>query len=191
MSTSTAPSYSAWKRKTVEAKPVNIASFTDFPDLSEAPLKKKDVFAGISLADRLKETIAEEEAAQIRRMKREEKEEAWLRANCVALPLKGYTGRTNPPPVEGEEDTRSWMHELDAEPVIVMPPFRPASLLQQQQLNKLKKLQRQVEEDNYRWQVTSNFEEEMDRASLPSLPEDEETYAEGNDEDCSSFDNHE
>lgn len=169
---------------------MNIASFTDFPDLTETPLKKKDVFAGISLADRLKETIAEEEAAQIRRMKREEKEETWLRANCVALPLKGYKGPRNPPPQEDEEDTRVWMHELDVEPISVMPSFRHASLLQQKQLTKLKKVQLQIEEDNYRWQVSSDVDDEVDRVSLPSLPGDDDEFTEAH-EDDSRFDNHE
>jgi hypothetical protein len=187
----TTTTYTAWKKKTVEAKPVNIASFSDFPDLVATPTKKKDSLAGISLASRLKETIAEEEAAQTRRMKREEKEEAWLRANCVSLPLKGYKGRTAPPPSEEneeEKERRVWMHENDI--YVPMPMFRPKSVREQQRIAKMKKLQTQIEEANYTWQVSSEIEEMSDHESVSNDPLPEEEEMESAEED-STLHNHE
>lgn len=192
-----AKTYTSWKKKTVEAKPVNIASFTDFPDLGLTPVqaKKKDVLAGISLANRLKETIAEEEALQTRRMKREEKEEAWLRANCVSLPLKNYKGptsqlntNTNTPTDDTTDEYRTWMHEEDVH--VPMPMFRSKSVLEAQRIAKLRKLQLESEERNYSWQLSREYEEEDDRVSIgtPTAAEDDTMNPE---EDDSTFDNHE
>lgn len=117
-----AGSYRSWKQKQKEEvkKEVNIASFSDFPDLVQSG-PKKTVFEGNSLASKLKEVIAaEEEAAIQKRLKKGETPEMILRESCVILPLKG--GNKSFAPLEVPD----WV--TDTSNPIVFPPFRHKTL---------------------------------------------------------------
>jgi hypothetical protein len=83
-------SYRSWKKEDAKDKKpeVNMASFSDFPELGVSG-PKKTVFEGVSLASKLKDAIAaEEEAAISKRLKKGDTPEMILRECCVALPLK-------------------------------------------------------------------------------------------------------
>lgn len=118
--------YRAWKKETEEIKiknkVVDVNSTEDFPDFMGSKEKKShDVFGGISLADKLKETIAaEEEAIRRRRLQDDEKEERWIRENCVSLPCKGLKALPNDP------EFKYVYHHKDILP-IEMPLFYPKS----------------------------------------------------------------
>lgn len=120
----TSGGYRSWKKQdTVETKKeVNIASFSDFPDLVQSA-PKKTVFEGNSLANKLKEVIAaEEEAAIQKRLKKGDTPEMILRESCVVLPLKGQRKSSVVEPFEAP-----WWVTDTTEPV-VFPPFRCKSL---------------------------------------------------------------
>jgi len=118
--TDTAGGYKSWKLKKDEIKKeVNIASFSDFPDLVVSG-PKKTIFEGNSLASKLKEVIAaEEEAAIQKRLKKGDTPEMILREGCVVLPLKG--GKKSSEPLE----VPYWV--TDTTQPILFPPFRPKS----------------------------------------------------------------
>jgi len=83
-------SYRTWKKdeKQTKKEEMNMASFSDFPELG-TNVAKKTVFEGVSLASKLKEAIAaEEEAAILKRLKKGDTPEMILRENCVVLPFK-------------------------------------------------------------------------------------------------------
>lgn len=94
--------YLTWKKQNEKPKELNMASFSDFPDLGSSPVAAKEaksgVFAKVSLVDKLKQTIAaEEEEIKRRRLEDHDKEERWLRKNCVALPCKGLKATEKDP----------------------------------------------------------------------------------------------
>jgi hypothetical protein len=135
------PSYKSWKNKetTVDGKKiekvVNISSADDFPDLVR-DTKKKTVFEGTSLASKLKETIAaEEEAAILKRLKKGDTPEMILREGCVSLPLKNYKG---PAVSAGPLEVPWWV--TDTSSPIVIPPFRPKSLVEVAEERRWKRL---------------------------------------------------
>lgn len=126
--------YKSWKNKDAASekpKEVNLASFTEFPDLIQ-PAEKKSVFEGTSLAAKLKETIAaEEEAAILKRLKKGDTPEMILREGCVSLPLKNYKQGT---PLTVPD----WV--TDASPISTMPVFKhktPEELLQERKWKRL------------------------------------------------------
>ncbi len=126
---SMSPSYKSWKNKEVSAegkkieKVVNLSSSSDFPDLVKDS-KKKTVFEGTSLANKLKETIAaEEEAAILKRLKKGDTPEMIFREGCVSLPLKNYKG---PAVTAGPLEVPWWV--MDTTEPILIPPFRSKSL---------------------------------------------------------------
>jgi hypothetical protein len=125
--------YRAWKKKEdVEVKKeINMASFTEFPDLvKDAP--KKTVFEGTSLASKLKEVIhAEEEAAIQKRLKKGDTPEMILREQCVVLPLK-TKGPTEPLVVP------EWV--TDTSKPAMIAPFRHKSLDQLKNERKWKRM---------------------------------------------------
>ncbi len=119
-------SYRAWKKEAedvkIKNKVVDVNSTEDFPDFMGSKEKKsQDIFGGISLADKLKETIAaEEEAMRRRRLQDDEKEEKWIRDNCVALPCKGLK--------ESPKDTEvKYVYHHKGISPIEMPLFYPKS----------------------------------------------------------------
>lgn len=164
--------YRTWKQKeqAPEKKDLNTASFTEFPDLVK-DTKKKTVFEGTSLANKLKETIAaEEEAAIQRRLKKGETPEMILREMCSVLPLKGAKRTSGPIEIP-------WWVTDESMPVI-FPSFKHKSLAQLAQERRWKRLgvnprdvylyDREVVEDD-------------DVVSLPSEPaSEEEDFAELN-----------
>ena len=110
--------YKSWKTKEIDGgkpKEVNLASFSEFPDLIQ-PVEKKSIFEGTSLAAKLKETIAaEEEAAILKRLKKGDTPEMILREGCVSLPLKKYK--------QGVALTvPDWV--TDTSQIVIMPAFK-------------------------------------------------------------------
>ncbi len=168
-----AVSYSSWKKKEVTEtgvpikKEVNVASFTEFPDLVKGDTKKT-AFEGVSLANKLKEVIAaEEEAAVLKRLKKGHTPEMIFREGCISLPLKNYQGEG----VEKEFKAPSWL--LDTTNPILMPAFNHKS---QEELAFERRYKRfgltysdclsepqSVNEDTY---------------SVPSMPDDRESLPE-------------
>ena len=159
--------YRSWKQKQKEEvkKEVNIASFSDFPDLVQGTTKKS-VFEGNSLATKLKEVIAaEEEAAIQKRLKKGDTPEMILREGCVVLPLKGRNKNSTPLEVP------DWV--TDTSKPFIFPPFRHKTLEQLAEerlwkrlgINPTHTMLHDVEED----------EEEyiQDTISLPSLNDSE------------------
>lgn len=123
--------YRAWKKKEEAAKEVNMASFSDFPDLVTNTVKKP-VFAGTSLATKLKEVIqAEEEAAIMKRLKKGETPESILRESCKIL---SYSGGKK---MNSELQIPDWLTDT-TEPV-VFPSFKHKTL---EQLEKERKWKR-------------------------------------------------
>ena len=117
MEPDTKASYMAWKKKEDPTKPkeINVASFTEFPDLVKE-VQKKSVFEGTSLAAKLKETIAaEEEAAILKRLKKGDTPEMILREGCVSLPYKGKAPE--------EPFAVPWWVTDTTNPIII-PPFK-------------------------------------------------------------------
>lgn len=113
-------SYKSWKQSKEIKKEVNIASFSDFPDLVQSA-PKKTVFEGNSLASKLKEVIAaEEEAAIQKRLKKGDTPEMILRESCVILPLKGSKKSLKPLEVP------DWV--TDTSKPFIFPPFRHKTL---------------------------------------------------------------
>jgi hypothetical protein len=158
--------YRSWKQKdplTGEQKPMNPASFTEFPDLvKSAP--KKTVFEGTSLASKLKDVIAaEEEAAVQKRLKKGETPDQILRELCVVLPLNGSKSYTMPTEVP-------WWVTDDSKP-IVLPPFKPKSHLQLAEERRWKRLG--VNPTNLSLYDESP-EDKDDGVSLPSLSDHED-----------------
>lgn len=114
--------YLAWKKQNEKPKEINMASFTEFPDLAANPQTTKQaksgVFANVSLVDKLKQTIAaEEEEIKRRRLEDHDKEERWLRKNCVALPCKGLK------PSERDPDSAPVYH-FKEDVYVPMPLFQ-------------------------------------------------------------------
>ncbi|NBO60201.1 MAG: hypothetical protein EBU82_04415 [Flavobacteriia bacterium] len=102
-------------------KEIKLESTTEFPDLVK-DTKKKTVFEGTSLANKLKESIAaEEEAAILKRLKKGDTPEMILREGCVSLPLKNYKGAP-----EGPLEVPWWVTDTMV-PVFVRP-FRHKTL---------------------------------------------------------------
>ncbi len=130
--------YKSWKKQTEDGKEikkeVNIASFSDFPDLVQnAP--KKTVFEGNSLASKLKEVIAaEEEAAILKRLKKGDTPEMIFREACTILPLKNSTKSQTSEPLE----VPWWV--MDTTQPTIFPPFRPKSVEQLAEERKWKRL---------------------------------------------------
>ncbi len=128
--------YKAWKNKEVPGQPpkpkeVDLASFSEFPDLIK-PVEKKSVFEGTSLVEKLKESIAaEEEAAILKRLKKGDTPEMILREGCVSLPLKNYKHGT--PLVVPD-----WV--TDTSNPIIIPPFRHKTIEQLMEERKWKRL---------------------------------------------------
>lgn len=127
-----AAGYRSWKQKEEPKKEVNISSVTDFPELV-TDTKKKTVFEGVSLASKLKETIAaEEEAAILKRLKKGDTPEMILRESCVILPLKGGRAPEEPFVVPW------WV--TDTSVPILIPPFKHKSLEQLAEERRWKRL---------------------------------------------------
>lgn len=126
--------YMAWKKQNEKPKEVNMASFNDFPDLgtpSVAKEQKTGVFGHVSLADKLKQTIAaEEEEIKRRRLEDHDKEERWLRKNCVALPCKGLKA------TEKDPESPTIYHFKD-DVYIPMPLFQPKTQEQYSYIRKI------------------------------------------------------
>ncbi len=154
--------YRAWKNKETEPekkKELNMASFTDFPDLVvSAP--KKSVFEGTSLAMKLKDVIAaEEEEAIQRRLKKGDTPEMILREGCISLPLKGSkSGSTEPLVVP-------WWVTDDMKPVLVRP-FHHKTLAQLAEERRLKR----YGIDPWKTMLYDEPEDD-DRYSVPSMPD--------------------
>jgi hypothetical protein len=158
--------YKSWKQKdptTGEQKPMNPASFSEFPDLvKSAP--KKTVFEGTSLASKLKEVIAaEEEAAIQKRLKKGDTPEMIFREMCVSLPLKGASKSTQPFEVP-------WWVMDDTKPTI-LPPFKQRSVEQLNEERRWKRLGINPR-DVYLYDEQEANEED-DVVSLPSAHEEE------------------
>lgn len=152
--------YRSWKQKQ-EKKEMNVASFTEFPDLVKQT-QVKSVLSGVSLASKLKETIAaEEEAAIIKRLKKGETPESILEESCVRLPCK--SGKQYPAEITVP------LCLLDTADPIVFPSFKHKSLDQLAEERRWKRLgikptpMKLVEP-----------EEEEDHVSLPSDDGEEE-----------------
>lgn len=152
--------YKAWKTKEPEKKELNIASFSDFPDLvSGTP--KKSVFEGTSLAMKLKDAIAaEEEEAIQRRLKKGDTPEMILREGCVALPLKG----TKKGPIE--PFVVPWWVTENTKPILV-PAFRHKTLRQVAEERRLKR----YSIDPRMTMLYDSPVDDDDRVSLPSMPD--------------------
>lgn len=154
------PGYKAWKNKTEDPKKkeLNMASFTEFPDLVKET-KKKSAFEGTSLAAKLKETIAaEEEAAILKRLKKGDTPEMILRESCVVLPLKGGPYPAEPLIVP------DWV--TDTSKPTIFPPFRHKSLAQVARERQLKRLG--INPRDTRLFDEPEFEEPEDTVSMPS-----------------------
>ena len=124
--------YRSWKKKEEPKKELNIASFTEFPDLVK-DTKKTNAFEGTSLAAKLKQTIAEEEeAAVLKRIKKGETPEMILRESCVSLPLKGANKSSEP-------FVAPWWLTDASEP-IVLPRFKHKTYEELSQERKWKRL---------------------------------------------------
>lgn len=163
--------YRTWKKKEEVAakdKPINPASFTEFPDLvKSAP--KKTVFEGSSLAAKLKEAIAaEEEEAIQKRLKKGVTPEVLLREACVVLPLKGKYASTEPLVVP------DWVTENIV--TFAMPPFRPKSMKQQADERRWRRLGI----NPYDLNLNDETQGEQDEDDAVSLPSDAAFYEEEN-----------
>jgi hypothetical protein len=165
--------YRSWKNKEVTAtgapikKEVNLASFTDFPDLVKNE-PKKTAFEGVSLASKLKEVIAaEEEAAILKRLKKGDTPEMIFRESCVSLPLKNYKGEG----VEKEFKAPWWV--TDTTMPVRIPRFHPRSLEEIA-------LERRYKRYGLTYGQTffDNPNDEEDVLSLPSMPDDRESLFE-------------
>ena len=162
MKPSDSAGYRSWKQKEqapVKEKPLNPASFTEFPDLvKSAP--KKSVFEGASLAAKLKEAIAaEEEEAIQKRLKKGTTPEMLLREMCVVLPLKKSTSA----PPSDEFVAPSWVTE-EYKPTI-LPRFRPRSHRQMMEEMRWKRLG--INPNNLYLNDDLEEEEMEDAVSLP------------------------
>jgi hypothetical protein len=154
--------YRAWKNKDVtkdEKKELNMASFSDFPDLV-VNSSKKTVFEGTSLAMKLKDVIAaEEEEAIQKRLKKGDTPEMILREGCVSLPLKGSKRASTDPLVV------PWWVTDDMKPIVI-PPFHHKTLAELAEERRLKR----YGIDHWNTMLYDEPEEE-DRLSVPSMPE--------------------
>ena len=164
-----AAGYKSWKNKETTAagvpikKEIKLESTTEFPDLVK-DTKKKTVFEGTSLANKLKETIAaEEEAAILKRLKKGDTPEMILREGCVSLPLKDYKG---PSVSTGPLEVPWWV--TDTTKPVLIPPFRPKSIEELSEERRWKRLginprdTMLIDEDMY-------DDYEPDRVSLPAV----------------------
>ena len=160
-----AAGYRAWKQKDdpkATKKEINLESSTDFPELvGEA--KKKTVFEGLSLAAKLKETIAaEEEAAILKRLKKGETPEMILRESCVILPLKGGHAPTEPFEVP-------WWVTDTSDPIII-PAFKHKTLEQLAEERKWRRLGIRPQETMLFDEDTDSFDD--DKVSMPAIDMD-------------------
>ncbi len=125
--------YRAWKQDQIKPKEISLSSESDFPDLVTPQEKSTspDIFGGVSLADKLKQTIAaEEEAIRRRRLQDDEKEGRWIREHCVALPCKGLKAVPRDPAVKHAYHHKGIMP-------LEMPLFYPKTMEQYQYMRKI------------------------------------------------------
>jgi len=112
--------YRTWKKKEEAPKEVNMASFSDFPDLIKSDTKKT-VFAGTSLATKLKEVIAaEEDAAIMRRLKKNNIQDT-IREGFAILPLSSKSKMTT-----DDINVPDWM--MDGVETECFPSYKHKSL---------------------------------------------------------------
>lgn len=175
--------YKAWKNKDEkkeEKKEVNMASFSEFPDLVKTT-EKKTVFEGSSLADKLKEVIAaEEQAAMQRRLKKGETPESILREMCVSLPLKRKKLDSGDESSAEPMTVPDWVTDISKP--ILYPPFKHKSY---EQL-KTERMMRRYGLQPSQTMLYDNEDTMSDVSSVEMKYDDIESESEMNEEEISS-----